>query len=268
MRSSFAWTSRSIPSGMNTETWSIRPSESASSGSQKAWRCVGSRSGLPSESRPEICHGALGIGRPDEPSVRHPNFERAARRMSSPILIVSSTRGRGRPASRYLATVGMAALVLGPAHRLRGAGGHHGGSSFVSGVEDFSRGGRTRPASVLIIRRVEGKRIQETLGQGIHPACLAPKRLGGFGLELPRRGRLPCRVPNALLLVDDQAFALTRVHGRRESRQKPDRISAKACLGRATVGLAIPLGEGFALRPALGTSEIADGLGEVGAERG
>ena len=60
----------------------------------------------------------------------------------------------------------------------------------ASGVEDFAGGGWTLPAAILIVGRVESERVHEPLRQRIQPACLASKRLGDLGLELPFRRRL------------------------------------------------------------------------------
>ena len=143
---------------------------------------------------------------------------------------------------------------------------NHRSCLLASSVEDFASGGWTLPAAVLRVSRVESERVHEPLRQGIQPACLASKRVGDLGLELLFRRRRLCRVPNALPFAGDQAIALARVHGGLEGCQKPDGITAEPCLDGAAVGLAVPVVEGFAIRPALGAPEISDCLGQVGGE--
>ena len=144
---------------------------------------------------------------------------------------------------------------------------NHRSCFLASGVKDFASGGWTLPAAILIVRRVESERVHEPLRYGIQPACLASKRLGDFSLEFLVGGRLLGRAPDTLPFVSDQAVALARVDARREGREKPDGISTESCLDRATVGLVVPVVEGFALRPALRAPEISDCLGQVGSER-
>ena len=144
---------------------------------------------------------------------------------------------------------------------------NHRSCFLASGVEDFASGGWTLPAAILIVRRVESERVHEPLRYGIQPARLASKRLGNLSLELLFGGRLLGRAPDALPFVSDQAIALARVDARRMGRQKPDGISTESCLDGAAVGLAVPVVEGFALRPALRAPEISDCFGQVGSER-